>query len=253
MCGVRYSVSKRYSGLIWLSQLTPELGTISSVLIDANPSGLDCEASNRLMNGFLISGTILHGKRICLGATLFSSLVFVTAVPGFAQDLGALAREAQARKDAQPFHINHVYTNEDLQRPQILLPEDQHAAASAPKPLLPETPPEMPVLEVNAPEVSLGEIARKYQKAKLAMKPPRVPRPAVTAHVYSNDDLVRDKILTPKDTEFYKAALERPVAPAVVAPQREAQAAETVAASEVSLGDLARAAYQQARQELQAK
>src|ERR1043166_6493351 len=47
------------------------------------------------------------------------------AAPASAQSLGDLARQERERKGDQPHRAVHVYINEDLARPQILVPEDQ--------------------------------------------------------------------------------------------------------------------------------
>jgi hypothetical protein len=47
------------------------------------------------------------------------TLIFIGAANISAQDLGALAREERARKQAEPPHEVHVYTNDDLARPKF--------------------------------------------------------------------------------------------------------------------------------------
>lgn len=223
------------------------------------------------MIGFSISGIFIPSRRFyfCV-SILFLLFIFGTATSS-AQDLGALARQEQARKDAQPVHATHVYTNDDLARPKILAPEDQSEFASKRIKVSPMPAPETPAAEVSAPEIaspeinstpevsaaeiSLGEVARQYQKQKMARKmetPAAIPS-TVATHVYSNDDLVRDQILTPEDTATYNAALEKPVPVQIETPAEtsvEKEAGE-VAMSETPLGDLARAVYQQAKRELE--
>jgi nucleoid-associated protein YgaU len=224
-----------------------------------------------------ISGKLLSTGRNSFCVSLFFLLIFFCARPSSAQDLGALARQEQARKEAQPVHSSHVYTNDDLARPKILVPEDRSQFASKQNKikLSPMPAPEIPATQASVPEiaqpeiaaapganltganltdasatqVSLGEIARQYQKQKLAQ---RLPAPAavsstVAAHVYSNDDLARDQILTPEDSAAYQAALEKPVEFQIETPAQP-EAGE-VASTETPLGDLARAVYQRAKQE----
>jgi len=197
-----------------------------------------------------ISGDLLKSRRICFSVLLFLFLTFLGARQSSGQDLGALARQEQARKEAHPVHANHVYTNDDLQRPRILVPDDSLATETARNKIISVAPSQPPAVEAGVPEVSLGEVARKYQKQKLAHEEhaPEA-QPAVAAHVYSNDDLVRDKILTPEDTAVYKAALEKPV-PALGETAAE-KTPDVVAAAETPLGDLARVAYQRAKQEVE--
>lgn len=221
------------------------------------------------MIGLFISGNLLPSRRFCFCVSFFFLPTFLGAGQSSAQDLGALARQEQARKEAQPVHSSHVYTNDDLARPKILAPEDQSEFATkrikvSPMPA-PETPatqasvPEMAQPEIiatpdaSASEVSLGEVARQYQKQKLAQKPqsPATVPATVATHVYSNDDLARDQILTPEDSAVYKAALEKPVPVQIETPVRLEPG--EVASTETPLGDLARAVYQRAKQELEAQ
>ncbi len=62
-------------------------------------------------------------QRVGILSTLVVSL-FATAAPVLAQDLGQAAREELERKQNLAHHSAHVYTNDDLKRQHILLPED---------------------------------------------------------------------------------------------------------------------------------
>jgi nucleoid-associated protein YgaU len=53
------------------------------------------------------------------------SLILGCAAASFAQDLGEIARQERARKQEHPSPATYVYTNDDLQRQHILVPEDQ--------------------------------------------------------------------------------------------------------------------------------
>ena len=59
------------------------------------------------------------------------SLLFACTVTSFAQSLGDIARQERERKNDQSQPKTHVYTNDDLQKPHILVPEDQARALSA--------------------------------------------------------------------------------------------------------------------------
>jgi nucleoid-associated protein YgaU len=59
------------------------------------------------------------------------SLLFTCTLTSFAQSLGDIARQERERKNDQPQRKTHVYTNDDLQKPHILVPEDQARALSA--------------------------------------------------------------------------------------------------------------------------
>jgi LysM repeat protein len=98
-----------------------------------------------------------------LGGVLIC-LVCAGAGSAFAQSLGEVARQERARKQSRPASSVHVYTNEDLQRPQILLPEDQarfQAPRESPKPTLAQQD-EIPVTSKLA-EIPLGDVARHYR------------------------------------------------------------------------------------------
>src|ERR1700682_4311955 len=65
------------------------------------------------------------------------------AAPAYSQSLGEIARQERERKQDQPSHPTHVYDNDDLERPHILLPEDQERAHASKKKTAPasgETP-----------------------------------------------------------------------------------------------------------------
>ncbi len=89
-----------------------------------------------------------------------------------AQDVAETARKERARRAAQPKQQRHVYTNDDLKRSQILTQEDRALAeAGHKKPILPQSgqPVQSSTDAVNGalPE-SLGEIARRYRRQKIA-------------------------------------------------------------------------------------
>ena len=59
------------------------------------------------------------------------SLIFVCAAASFSQDLGEIARQERARRQEHPLPAEHVYTNDDLQRQHILVPEDRARVLAA--------------------------------------------------------------------------------------------------------------------------
>ena len=59
------------------------------------------------------------------------SLILGCAAASFAQDLGEIARQERERKKEQPTRAEYVYTNDDLQREHILVPEDKERAIAA--------------------------------------------------------------------------------------------------------------------------
>jgi nucleoid-associated protein YgaU len=59
------------------------------------------------------------------------SLLLLGTTTSFAQSLGDIARQERERKQNEPQRETHVYTNDDLQKPHILVPEDQVRALAA--------------------------------------------------------------------------------------------------------------------------
>ncbi len=98
---------------------------------------------------------------------LIFCLMLLVVAPSFAQDLGDVARKDRAREKAQP--PQHVYTNEDLARPRILLPQDRarfEAERKAPGiSAEPQTATgAAPMRNLN--ELPLGDVARYYRLQK---------------------------------------------------------------------------------------
>jgi len=99
-----------------------------------------------------------------LGSVLISTLC-LGAASGFAQSLGEVARQDRARKQSQPARSLHVYTNDDMQRPQILLPEDHarfQVSRESTKPTLAQQD-GIPVASPKPAEIPLGDAARYYR------------------------------------------------------------------------------------------
>jgi len=59
------------------------------------------------------------------------SLFLLCTMTSFAQSLGDIARQERERKKDEPRRETHVYTNDDLEKPHILVPEDQARALAA--------------------------------------------------------------------------------------------------------------------------
>ena len=66
-------------------------------------------------------------RRITASISLLVSGLLFTSVPVFPQTVAEAARQERERKN-HAAHALHVYTNEDLKRPQILVPEDRMPA-----------------------------------------------------------------------------------------------------------------------------
>src|SRR5256885_7191971 len=91
-----------------------------------------------------------------------------------AQDAAAAARQERARKE-QSKQPKHVYTEEDLGHAKILTPEDEARFTAQRQPLPPGEP--QPSLDPSTfdasavvPQLPLGDIARRYRSAKLALQ-----------------------------------------------------------------------------------
>ena len=114
---------------------------------------------------------------------MLSLLVLLFAAPTYAQSLGDLARQERERKMNQPSRATHVYTNDDLAKPQILVPEDQkrvetkeETKPAADKPSVEDAGSQQPQADKPAAQdagersqpdgLPLGDIARHYRALK---------------------------------------------------------------------------------------
>ncbi len=87
------------------------------------------------------------------GSWLFVLLMLSVGAPAYSQSLGDIARQEQERKREQPSHTTHVYDNDDLARPHILLPEDEKRIEANKK------------MSAPAPDESAAETATSEPKA----------------------------------------------------------------------------------------
>ena len=195
-----------------------------------------------------------RGRRIFVQAIFAISLIFIGVSTIFAQDLGALARQEQARKQAEPPHEVHVYTNDDLARPRILVPQDDAKIRNekvAPEPVVaPEvtvqTKPEVveastvKAMQPDPPRTPLGDIARENRELNVArLQQARVEsQPVRPSHVYTNEDMARPTILTPEDRQVFEAKQKEQL-PSLGQKPDEIQSVEQ-SHSGPSLGDVAR-------------
>jgi nucleoid-associated protein YgaU len=110
---------------------------------------------------------------LCLPAILFASCTFFGATQSYSQDVADAAKQERARKESQQKKNNHVYTEEDLKRAQILTPEDRaqvEAKKNQQAPPAAEKPAEgvdAQSLPSNAP---LGDVARRLREQKQSQK-----------------------------------------------------------------------------------
>jgi nucleoid-associated protein YgaU len=130
---------------------------------------------------FAGSQGVLSQRRVRLPVLAFSCAAIFGASVAHAQDVAEAARQERARKESQPKRAKHVYTEEDLARPHILVPEDgaraeaQRNACTLQKEQekqkdCPLTSSQNPPANLNADslarEVPLGDMARKYRREK---------------------------------------------------------------------------------------
>lgn len=100
-----------------------------------------------------------------IASIILISLVALASQAAFAQSLGEVARKQQQRRTQASNLATHVYTNEDLKRPEILLPQDRgrfEANRVQPKPqsaAAPQTAAAPPDLGKPA-DLPLGDVAR---------------------------------------------------------------------------------------------
>jgi nucleoid-associated protein YgaU len=89
------------------------------------------------------------------------------------QDAAEAARQERARKE-QERRPKHVYTEEDLGRAKILTPDDEaRFAAQRRQPLAAPELQQAPLdASTDLPQLPLGDVARRYRDAKLAMQAP---------------------------------------------------------------------------------
>jgi nucleoid-associated protein YgaU len=123
----------------------------------------------------------------------FGLLALLLAAPAYSQSLGDIARHERERKRDQPSHITHVYDNDDLARPHILLPEDQERVQAAKKKSTP-TADEAPVEAVDSePKINVPapiQVSGDSHALKTAVPEPdshsraRQPRPDATSLAY---------------------------------------------------------------------
>jgi len=133
------------------------------------------------------AGKISRSRRLTAPALLIFGCATLGANISRAQDqqtqsVAEAARQERARKQEQQKSAKHVYTEEDLKRPNILTPED-HAQIEAKKnecaqknncsPAAPQNPPAALDANSQTPGTSLGDVARQLrtQKELQALKP----------------------------------------------------------------------------------
>jgi nucleoid-associated protein YgaU len=109
----------------------------------------------------------------CSGILVISCTIFGFSQCYAQQNVAEAARQEQTRKANQQKKTKHVYTDEDLKRAQILIPEDR-AQVKARKNQQPLPAEEQSQDSVDAqalpPDVSLGEVARRYRRLRESLR-----------------------------------------------------------------------------------
>jgi nucleoid-associated protein YgaU len=126
--------------------------------------------------------------RMVGACVILCTLSLCAARSSNAQDMAEAARQEKARKAAKQKPPAHVYTNEDLQRSQILMPEDRaHIEARKKNVTLPPADENSPAIAPSqdtqqaTSSESLGEIARRLRAEKVARQGEqarKLPQPA---------------------------------------------------------------------------
>jgi nucleoid-associated protein YgaU len=108
---------------------------------------------------------------LCSIALVCALGLFLPIIARAQDDVAEAARQEKARKEALAKKSRHVYTNEDLNKKEILDPEDRTEVEARKKEATPapSVAPAPPVDSENAqPVESLGEVARRYRANKEA-------------------------------------------------------------------------------------
>src|ERR1700722_3832225 len=112
---------------------------------------------------------------------LFGLLVLLLGTPAYSQSLGDIARQERERKREQPSQVTHVYDNDDLARPHILLPEDEKRVQAEKKKRTP-TANEAPVESADAEPTINVPVPVQIPRLRHPLKP-ALAEPALHARV----------------------------------------------------------------------
>lgn len=105
-------------------------------------------------------------RQVNISLALLAFMLTLGMAPGCAQSLADVARQAREHQRNLPHPSKHVYTNDDLQRSEILVPEDRRefeadrkipASLADPKTDVQSAGPALPQ------EIPLGDVARHYR------------------------------------------------------------------------------------------
>ena len=108
-------------------------------------------------------------RQINISIVLLACFFALGVTPSLAQSVADIARQERERQKNLPRPSKHIYTNDDLQRSQILVPEDRgqiEADASDPSPVLDAEPGNATSESILKKEIPLGDVARHYRLLK---------------------------------------------------------------------------------------
>jgi len=165
------------------------------------------------------------------GATVLAAALFYASA-SYGQSLGDIARQERERRKQEPHQTVHVYTNEDLTREQILIPEDRERVLAARRN---ESAPEIQAQAVDllalplpnsnvtlpTPEVAIIPISTELQA------PPTIPTPKVVKIVAKTT-----RVVVPAQPKI--PALPAPALPIVSAKLQLPAPQQTIQHREVS-------------------
>jgi nucleoid-associated protein YgaU len=102
-----------------------------------------------------------------LGSSVLAAALFYAST-SYGQSLGDIARQEQERRKQEPRPSTYVYTNEDLKREQILVPEDRERVLAARRN---ESAPEIQVQAVEVPALPVPNLNVTMPAPELAIVP----------------------------------------------------------------------------------
>src|ERR1700682_5783971 len=108
---------------------------------------------------------------VCSVALVCALSLFLPAISRAQGDVAEAARQEKARKEALAKKSRHVYTNEDLQKKEILDAEDRAGVEARKKEVTP-VPAVAPAVDSEHAQTteSLGEVARRYRAEREARR-----------------------------------------------------------------------------------
>jgi nucleoid-associated protein YgaU len=165
-------------------------------------------------------------RRISAAISIVVSGLLFTGVPISAQTVAEAARQERERKQ-QGNHALHIYTNEDLKRPKILVPDDQSPAAG--------TDDVASARAVRAPSagsasasnagLAVANSSRTAQKAAVPIPVVNLPMQIVNTTAFASpNEALAFPILNPANFSSPRPASQPPSLPAPMVPYAPAPA-----------------------------